>query len=153
MTSVHETAFGRLIDGIHRAFARGDDRYLEKSTEAANVALLRQAYIHLLEDRPEDFAACLANDVTFEIRGLPVWNCQVNGRAETLAAITRNFSTIAEQSPEMLDLVAQGEMVCLMIEERGRLHNAAEPYHLLASQWFTFRDGKIASIREFISQG
>ena len=150
MTGVDESAFGKLLSGINRAYAQGDPTYLDKGPEAANVEFLQNVFRRLLEGPPADLAACLTDDVEFEWIGLPAWNIHVRGRDEVLAAIHRNFSSVSKQEPVIRNLVAQGDEIAMWIEEEGTLREGGASYHLHAVQWFTFRGGKIARIREVI---
>ena len=150
MTNVEEAAFGRLLAGITRAYAQSDVEYLKKEAETANVDTLRRMFGFVLEGKIEEFAALLTEDIEFELTGLPAWNGRAMGREAVIAAIGRNFATVANQEPVIRSLVAQGEEIALFIEERGTVRATQEAYHLYAVQWFTFRGGKIARIREVV---
>ena len=150
MTAVESNHFGPLLAGITRAFADGDQMYLAKAEETTNVELLRIVFSHLLEGRPAEFSACLAEDVVFEVAGFPIWSGLARGREAVMAAVKRNFSMLDAQIPEVKQLVAQGNQVVLLLEERGRFAGTGGAYHFNVAQWFTFHEGKIARIHEII---
>jgi len=150
MTSVEEAAFGRLLAGITRAYAQSDVDYLTKEAETANVDTLRRMFGFLLEGKVDDFAALLTDDIEFELAGVPAWNGRSMGREAVIAAITRNFATVANQQPVIRSLVAQGEEIALFLEERGAFRETSESYHIYAVQWFTFRGGNVSRIREVV---
>ena len=65
------------------------------------------------------------------------------GREEAARAVRDNFSQVEEQRPEIRTVVAQGDVVVVVAQERGRFRDG-RPYETHWVQLFTFRDGKLA---------
>lgn len=91
----------------------------------------------------------MADEIEMELHGpknLPI-NGSWHGLAEVVAAMQRNFGLLAEQQAEILSVVAQGDTVVLLAEERGKIRATDAPYHIRWVQFFTFRENKIVRLR------
>jgi ketosteroid isomerase-like protein len=147
--SIHDTSIERFIDRLHEAFLDGDVAAGGKAVETANVQRLQEQYRAIARG---DFAPVIANmaeDIEMDLHGpaeVGINGCW-RGLTEVVAAMQRNFATLAEQQAELLSVVAQGDTVTLFVEERGKLRATGISYHLRWVQLFTFRDGKVHRVR------
>ena len=99
-----------------------------------------------------DFASAVAqavDEVSFEILAPPEFPFvrQARGREEFLRAIEANFSALENQQPEIANVVAQGDTVVLIGRERGTIRESGTAYSIEFVHRFTFRDGRLASLR------
>lgn len=145
----------RFVDHLHRAFHDGDRHAATKTEEAENVRLLCEQYRAIGRG---DYAAALdlmADDMVLEITGPPghPFVGRAAGRAEVGAALGRNFALVGEQQIDVLSLVAQGDTVVVVGQERGRYQPSGEPYSVRWVQIFVFRDGKLQVMREVFGVG
>jgi ketosteroid isomerase-like protein len=141
-----------LVARIADAFRDGDPAADHKPAETDNVRRLQEVYQAVGQgDFDGGYAERLAEDAELEIIGpdvLPLVG-RWQGRAAVVAATRRNFDLLTEQQPELQTVVAQGNSVVVVGRERGRWRATGEPYEIHWVQEFTFRDGKLARIREF----
>lgn len=147
--SIHPTSTERFIDRLHEAFLDEDATSAEKAAEARNVARLTEQYRAIARGDFPLALSQLADDIEFELRGpedVPI-NGHWRGLAEVTAAIQSNFGALAEQEAEVHSVVAQGDSVVILAQERGKVRATGLQYHLRWVQVFTFRDDKIARIR------
>lgn len=99
-----------------------------------------------------DLDAALANaapDVELDIFAPPEfkWISRARGIAELRRALAENFGSVVDQTPEILNVVAQGESVVLMGRETGRIRATGEPYDVEFVEKFTFADGRLTAVR------
>jgi uncharacterized protein len=147
--SIHPSSVDRFIDRLHEAFLDGDEAPAVKVAEGGHVLRLQEQYRAIARGDFPSVIGQMADDVEFELNGpadFPI-NGRWRGLTEVSAAMRRNFGALAEQQAEILSLVAQGDTVVLLAQERGKVRATGAPYHLRWVQFFTFRDGKVARIR------
>ena len=75
------------------------------------------------------------------------WISRAYGVQQVRDAIAHNFDTIDQQRPEILNVLAEGDVVVLIGRERGIIRATAEKYDLQFVERFTFRDGRLAAIQ------
>jgi ketosteroid isomerase-like protein len=147
--SFHPASFERFIDRLHEAFLDGDEAAAAKAAEARNVVRLQEQYRAIARGDFPLALAQMADGVEMELRGpedVPVNGCW-RGLEEVATAMRRNFAALQEQQAEILSLVAQGDTVVLLAQERGKVRATGASYHLRWVQVFTFRDDKLVGIR------
>lgn len=147
--SIHETTTERFIERLTEAFLDGDREANAKSAEAANVRRLQEQYRALARGDFGPFTDAMTDDVELDLRGpeaIPINGCW-RGLPEVMEAMQRNFGTLAEQQAEILSVVAQGDLVVLFAEERGKVRTTGTAYHIRWVQLFTFRDSKVARVQ------
>ena len=117
--------------------------------EQANGALLQRILEAIGAGRFDELRGWMAPDVSFELAAGPRFPFirHAEGVDAVIEAIAYNFSTVAEQMPQPLAVVAQGDTVMVMAREAGRLVESGERYELLLAHQFTFRDGRLALSR------
>jgi hypothetical protein len=76
-----------------------------------------------------------------------------SGRDAVAEAVRSNFSRIDEQSPEILSVVAQGDMVVITGRETGRVVATGKKYDIHWVQHFTVRNGKVTRFWELFDSG
>lgn len=135
----------RYVDALERAFREGDARVAEKAAERERVDLVRQIVASLGAGDLDGFARLLDPDFTLEIHAPTFfpWIRRAQGIEAVRAAIAFNFGTVEAQTPEIVSLVAQGDLVDVFLRERGRLRANGLPYEVLGVQQFAFR-GSVA---------
>lgn len=143
----------QMPQALGTAFADGDPAYAWRVQESANVELLGRMVQAIAAGRFDELRGYLADDVTFEMAvpdALP-WICHAHGRDEVAQAIETNFGVVREQQPEPLSLVCQGDTLMVMARETGRMAQTGEPYRVMLTQQYTFRDGKLATFRAVVA--
>ncbi len=152
--SIHPDSTGRFIDRLHEAFLDGDAAAAMKPDEAGNVARLQEQYRALARGDIGAALALMAEEVEMELTtpaDLPIAGAW-RGRDEVWAATLRNFGSLADQSADLLTVVAQGDTVMLLAEERGRVRATGVVYHVRWAQLYTFRGDKVVRIRGLAAQ-
>ena len=119
-----------------------------QAVEAEHQNVLHSAYRAVADGRFEEFANFVTEDVELSISGWPPMDGIWRGRQEVVAATRKNFGMVDVQQPQIERVLAQGEMIVVLLKERGTLRADGQAYYLRAVQWFTFRDGKISRIDE-----
>jgi ketosteroid isomerase-like protein len=99
-----------------------------------------------------DLSAALENaadDVLLEIFAPPEfrWIRHARGIDALRAAIAHNFDSVENQTPEILNVVAEGDNVVLFGRERGAIRETGQPYDVQFVERFTFIEGRLASVR------
>jgi hypothetical protein len=89
-------------------------------------------------------------DVEMEIHVPPQfpWTLRARGQQELRSLVEHNFATVTDQNPQVLNVVAQGNLLVLMGRERGRLRESGAAYDVHFVYEFTFRDDKVSYVRE-----
>jgi ketosteroid isomerase-like protein len=143
----------QMPEALGAAFADGDAAHPWRVQEGANVELLGRMMQAIAAGRFDELHGYLADDVSFEMAvpdALP-WICHAHGRDEVAQAIETNFGVVREQRPEPLSLVCQGDTLMLMARESGRMAATGEPYQVMLTQQYTFRDGRLAAFRAVVA--
>ena len=99
-----------------------------------------------------DFATVFRHahdDVTLEMFAPPElpFVRHARGLNDLHAAIKHNFEAVDDQRPQIREVFAEGDTVILFGTERGNVRATAAPYHVEFVQRFTFRDGRLATLR------
>ena len=112
-----------------------------RSIEAQLAAIANGDYASVLDDATED--------VELEILAPPEFPFirRARGRDQFLEAVEKNFTSVDDQRPEIVNVVAQGDTVVLIGRESGVLRETRLPYQLEFVHRFTFREGRLASVR------
>lgn len=141
-----------LIERLRVAFEHGDPDHQRKATERANVEALQAAFRAIASDDPAAFAATLDDAIVLEILGPPEgpFVGRWEGRDEVAQAVWRNFAMLEGQDTEIRLVVAQGDTIVLHGRERGRVRASGHEYDLEWVQFYTYRDGRLAAVREFL---
>lgn len=88
-------------------------------------------------------------DVTLEIFAPPEFPFirTAQGADALQRAIGHNFGGLEEQRPQIREIFAEGDTVILFGTEVGKVKETGVRYHVEFVERFTFRDGRLASIR------
>jgi ketosteroid isomerase-like protein len=73
------------------------------------------------------------------------------GRDAVVAATRTNFARLDGQKPEIIDMIAQGDKIAVLLRESGVIASTGQAYSVRGVQWFTFVGGKIKRIEEIIA--
>jgi ketosteroid isomerase-like protein len=141
-----------FFEQVSAGFRQNDAEAANKTKEAARVrtiqvllhAIARGAIADIFDLTTEDFTLEVICPPHFPMAGR--WQ----GRDDVLAALTRNFSLVAEQRPQVLSVVAQGDSVVIIAHEQGQIRVTGKPYEATWVQEYTFRNGNLAAVREII---
>jgi ketosteroid isomerase-like protein len=116
-----------------------------------------QAHIQAVREQIDaiargDVAAVFASahdDVQLDIYAPPEfhWVRHANGSDAIRDAIEKNFGSVEEQAPEILNVVAQGDTVVLIGREHGIIRATGERYDIQFVEKFSFRDGRLAAVQ------
>ncbi|HEU0016201.1 MAG TPA: nuclear transport factor 2 family protein [Longimicrobium sp.] len=145
---MRQVTLAEVPEVLAPAFAEGDPDHASKPQERRNVDCVSEMFCAIREGRFGDLAAFMTPDVTLEISApdsIP-YEPFARGPEQVAAAVARNFAQATEQRPEPLALVAQGDTVMAMARETGRWADG-RPYHIIFSQQYTFRDGRLSLFR------
>lgn len=93
----------------------------------------------------------LTDDVQLHIHGFQAVNGSWTGRDNVIAAIGTNFAKIVDQKPTIQALIHQENHIAMLLQETGYLHETGIEYEAQGVLWFTFRDARIQSIREYLN--
>lgn len=110
------------------------------------------AYRAIYANSFADFETLLTPDAEFVMYGpeeMPMVG-KVKGWHAILKQVIDNFSAIADQDVEVLDVIGQKGKVALLLHETGRICATGIKYDVRFTQWFRFRDGLIASIQQVV---
>jgi ketosteroid isomerase-like protein len=99
-----------------------------------------------------DLDTVLANaavDVCLDVYAPPEfsWIRHAVGADSIRAAIAHNFDSLAEQTPEVSNVLSQPDLVVLIGRERGIIRATGESYDVQFVQRYTFRGGKLAAVQ------
>lgn len=89
------------------------------------------------------------DDVTLDIFAPPEFPFirTAQGADELHKAIVHNFGAIADQRPRIRETFADADTVILFGTETGKIKETGSRYHVEFVERFTFRDGRLASLR------
>jgi ketosteroid isomerase-like protein len=118
---------------------------------AAPETVLHTAFESIIQGDFDAFGQSVTDDVELNIRGFGALDGTWRGRAEVVAATRKNFALVAEQKPEIENIISQGDRIAVLLRERGVFKANGQPYSVRGVQWFTFADGKIKKIDEIIA--
>jgi uncharacterized protein len=146
---MNPASVGRFIDRLEGAFRADDARSANKEVEAANVRRLQEQYRAILRGDFAFVSDSMADDIDMEMIGPP--NLPLvghwHGRQEVAEAVRNNFAQLENQDPEVLAVVAQGDIVVLFARETGVYRPTGKRYAIHWVQLFTFANGKISRFR------
>ena len=143
----------QFVEGFEVAFREADPEVAGKAREAGNVRALRAQFEAVGRG---DFAAVrdsVTEDFEFVIVGPPTvpFVGSGKGRDRLAEVLARNFGMVENQVPKLHSVVAQGDTVVVMGRERGNWRATGEAYDLHWIHVFTFRDGKVRRLEEYIA--
>jgi ketosteroid isomerase-like protein len=101
----------------------------------------------------DDFDAAgpyLAEDMDMDIHGPSHMSGSWSGREAVLAALRRNFNSVTEQRPKILEMVEAGGKIAVRIEEGGRFRESKALYSFRGIQWFRFEDGLLKYFEQYL---
>jgi len=136
-----------------------DFRHLAARVGAASREVSQQQSAHLRSVQAQidalthgDVAEVLRDahgDVQLEIFAPPqfAFVSRAQGKDEVQRAITHNFDSVDEQQTEIVNVMAEGDVVVLIGRERGRIRATGENYEVQFVHRFTFREGRLVAVR------
>ncbi len=135
-------------------FAMGDPEAESRSLEKRNVAALKAMVEAVARDDYDAIAKVVDDGVRLQILAPPdvPFIRSAEGAPAFLDAVRRNFAMLEVQKPVVLSIVAQGEVVVVIVREQGRYAEDGRGYDMHAVQEFVFREGKLARIFEICAR-
>lgn len=139
-----------FAQALTTCFEADDPGVAAKALEQANVRAVVGLFQNLGRADLDAFIDGVTDDVELEIQAPAEFpfTRRATGRHALRAAIEHNFGALADQQPEVLNLVAQGNCIVLIGRERGRLRASDAPYDTQFVYEFMLRAGKVSRIRE-----
>jgi ketosteroid isomerase-like protein len=121
-----------------------------KRLESDRVEAVRRQFDALGRGDLDAFVEGMHADVELDIFAPPEfsWIRRARGREQFRTAVEHNFGVLIDQDPQLLNIVAQGNVVVIVGRDHGRLRASGQPYDVYFSYEFTFRDGRMWRIRE-----
>lgn len=147
MSQPAESNFRGILEA---GFHEHDSDATKKQKEAENVRRVEQLLSTFMSGNYEALHGLLADDVEMEIVGPDgaVMVGRQHGMPAVIDAIRNNFSMLEDQHPTIDSVIAQGDQVVLVGREKGRVRLTGRSYDMGWVQIYTFREGKIRSMRE-----
>ena len=141
----------QFIDRLQDAFREGDRNVAGKALEAENVRVIEEVFRVIARKEFDALGGLLPHDVTFEIVGSggPM-AARAEGRERVVEAARGNFAQIEDQRPEVLSVVAQGDMVVVVGKERGRFRATGREYEVHWMHQYRLEGGKVVRITEML---
>ena len=135
------------------AFAADDPSVSGKDLERLNVGIVVRMFQDVGRGDLDAFIAALTDDVELEIRAPAEFPFirSAKGTSSLREALAHNFTALGDQSPEVLNVVAQGNCVVLVGRDRGHLRASDAPYDVHFVYEFLVRDGKVCRVRELVA--
>lgn len=149
MSQVDDSPFLGLLG---TAFLEHDSEVANKQTEAENVRRVEQVLMMLGSGNYDALGDLLADDVEMEIIG-PAEAFMAgrhHGLPAVIEAVRNNFSLLEDQHPTVESVIAQGNQVVLVGREKGRIRSTGRSYDVSLVQIYTFREGRVVSMREVV---
>lgn len=144
-----QPGFARLAGQLVEAFERDDRGVADKRAEAEHVRCLGAFFAAVAAD---DYAAamgCLGPDASYAIYagGSVPFRMAGRGLAEVEDGIRRNFGVMTFEWVDVETLSAQGDVVVVIIRQRGHWRHNGEEFDERAMLEYRFRDGRIERYR------
>ncbi len=89
-------------------------------------------------------------DIELHIHGFPPLDNSWHGCAEVIAAMAANFNRIIGQRTAIEGMIQQGDAIAVLVRETGRFRDERDSYRVHGVIWFTFREGRISRVMEFV---
>ena len=142
----------RIREQMVEAFHRGDAAVAEKRAELENVHCLGAFYDAMGRGDIDAALGMLADDSSYAIYsgGPQPFRMAGRGRVEVEEGIRRNFGVITFEHIEVGSLSAQGELVMLVLRQRGHWRHNGEEFDERALLEFSFRGGRIIRYRGWL---
>lgn len=147
-----QPGFIRLSEQIVSAFERDDGNAAAKHAEAANVRRLAEFYAAIaaddyavamrLVDPEPSYAMYAGGPVPFRMAG--------RGLAEVEEGLRRNFGVMTFESVDVETLSAQGDIVVILIRQRGHWRHNGEEFDERAMLEYRFRGNRIERYRAWM---
>jgi ketosteroid isomerase-like protein len=147
----------RLLDPLNatlcRLFESGDPEAHTKTKERELVDAASRMFAAVVAGDYDALEAEFTDGVVIELFSPPEFPFIRNatGKQEARALIAHNFAAVTDQVPEILSVTAQGHNLVLVGREVGRVQGTGEPYEVQFVYCFTYQEGKLAQICQYVS--
>lgn len=135
------------------AFEDGDKDFATKNFEQNNLHSLQKLFDVLLKGELDSFGACLSSEAEMEIF-CPVefrFIKRAKGSDEIKKATAHNFSILKDQQTNLLSVVAQGNTIICVGQEKGIFGDTNESYDVSFMQQFTISDELVTHLRQIVA--
>lgn len=135
------------------AFHRGDAAVADKRVEAENVRCLAAFFTAIGRGDVEAALAQLADDAAYAIYsgGPHPFRMAGRGRVELEDGVRRNFGVITFERVDIESLAAQGDLLLVVLRQRGHWRHNGEEFNERALLEYRFRDGRIVHYRGWVT--
>jgi ketosteroid isomerase-like protein len=144
-------AMSAFIQALRPASQAEDPLVAGKTAEDRRVSQVVAMYEAMARGDGNAVRDLLTDDAELEIDGPPEapttghWK----GRDQVLAGAARNYGQLEDQRPELLSVVAQGDLVAVIARERGRVRATGREYEMAWVHLYTFRGNQVRRIYGF----
>ncbi len=122
------------------------------STDVSDpLSVLHGVYAAIIQGNFDTFRESVTEDVELNVHGFGPLDGTWRGRDDVVAATRKNFAQVESQKPEIESMIRQGDSVAVLVRESGMFKSSGQAYSIRGVQWFTFADGKIKKIDEFMA--
>jgi ketosteroid isomerase-like protein len=149
-----ETAFfSPMSQALQQAFEKDDPDPLAKAHEQCRVDALKAQFDRMGQGDIASFVACLDPNVDMEIHAPAAfpWIRRARGAEAVRGAIEHNFGSVENQAPQILSVVAQGDLIDVLLQETGRIRATGQAYDVIGLQQFQFRQGCVRRFLEVLT--
>ncbi len=126
-------------------------------TDAGHRDVLTAVLAAIAANDTPSLANYFTEDAELHIHGFAPIAGSWYGRENVVAAADRNFDKLRQQTPHVEAMIEQGEHIALFVRETGLVQETSPPgredsrdYDVRGVIWWTFRDGKLRRVEEFI---
>ncbi len=89
-------------------------------------------------------------DAQLHIHGFPEIDGSWTGRGDVIAAATRNYQKLGQQTARIEMMVEEGDNVVWRVAESGQVKDTGRRYEVRGVIWWTFAGAQVRSAEEFI---
>jgi ketosteroid isomerase-like protein len=114
------------------------------------MEILRKILQAIATDDFDAVAPYIAEDMEMDIHGPTGMSGAWSGREAVIAALRRNFSSVTEQRPRILEMVEADGRIAVRIEEGGRFRESKQLYSFRGIQWFRFEKGQLKYFEQYL---
>jgi hypothetical protein len=143
----------QFSQSLQTAFENGDGELANKQLEQENLSFLQKIIEALLRGDLDLFANYFSDSAEMEIFCPEQFGFikRAKGRDEIKNAVAYNFSVLEDQQTELITVVAQGNEIILVGQEKGIFRDSKKSYDIYFMQQYTITDDFLRHIRQIIS--
>jgi ketosteroid isomerase-like protein len=142
-----------MPEAVLRSFEADDPSHQGKGYERGRAESLRRQFLAMGAGDVAGFVGEWHPDIELEIHAPAEFPFirRARGVEAVQAAMAHNFAVLEQQAPRIERVVAQGDVLDVLLTEKGRVKATGRAYDVMALQQFVFRDEKVAHFLEIVA--